>query len=368
MFDQYYSGKRCLVTGHNGFKGSWLSLWLMELGAEVHGLSLPPEQRPSLYETIPAAAFASETACDIRNFDELRAAIAEIQPEIIFHLAAQPIVRRSYEDPLETLGTNVLGTAHVLEAVRRLGLRCTTLVVTSDKCYENKEWEYAYRENDPMGGHDVYSMSKGCAELITHSWVRSFFRPDPELGPVATVRAGNVIGGGDYAADRIVPDAVRALASGHAVQVRNPDAVRPWQHVLECLGGYLTLGAKLHGEDGESPLATSFNFGPDPAARQPVCRLVEELLKTLAGEWADGSTGKGPHEARLLTLSIDRASSLLGWRPVWSFEQGVGATAAWYQRRHSGNAGNQAMADFTRGQIRQYQFDAAASGAAWAQS
>jgi len=366
MFANTYKGRRCLVTGHNGFKGSWLSLWLLELGAEVHGLSLPPENRPSLYETIPGNAFASETICDIRNYDALSSAIEKIQPEIIFHLAAQPIVRRSYDDPLETLGSNVLGTAHVLEAIRRIRLKCTTLIVTSDKCYENKEWEFAYRENDPMGGHDVYSMSKGCSELVTHSWVRSFFLPDPELGPVATGRAGNVIGGGDYAADRIVPDAVRALDAGQSIFVRNPDAVRPWQHVLECIGGYLALVARLHQEGKDSPLASSFNFGPDPAARQPVRRLVEELLKTLPGEWTDGSSGKGPHEAKLLTLSIDRASSLLGWRPVWSFAQGVGATAEWYFQRHSKKAGNAEMEHFTRQQIRQYQNDAAANGVPWA--
>ena len=366
MFDQIYQGRRCLVTGHNGFKGSWLSLWLSELGAEVHGLSLPPERGPSLHETLPVGIFASETACDIRNFAELRKAIDAIRPEMIFHLAAQPIVRLSYADPLGTLGSNVLGTAHVLEAIRDLGLNCTTLVITSDKCYENQEWEFAYRENDPMGGHDVYSMSKGCAELVTQSWVKSFFLPNPALGAVATARAGNVIGGGDYAADRIVPDAVRAVAGGLPVLVRNPDAVRPWQHVLECLGGYLALGAKLRQEGKESRFASSFNFGPDPAARQPVRNLIGELLKTLGGEWTDGSAAKGPHEAKLLSLAIDKASSLLGWKPVWSFEQGVGATAEWYHLRHLHGADNNTMAEFTRSQIRRYQNDAAQRGALWA--
>lgn len=366
MFNDTFKNTRCLITGHNGFKGSWLSLWLMELGAEVHGLSLAPEDRPSLYETIPSNAFTSETICDIQNYDALSAAIQRIRPEIIFHLAAQPIVRRSYENPLETLGSNVLGTAHMLEAIRQSRLKCTTLIVTSDKCYENKEWEFAYRENDPMGGHDVYSMSKGCSELVTHSWVRSFFLPDPELGPVATGRAGNVIGGGDYASDRIVPDAVRALDAKQSIFVRNPDAVRPWQHVLECLSGYLTLVSKLHKEGKDSPLASSFNFGPDPAARQPVRRLVEELLKTLPGEWIDGSSGKGPHEAKLLTLSIDRASSLLGWRPVWTFAQGVGATAEWYFQRNTNMADNVEMEQFTRQQIRNYQNDAVTHGVSWA--
>jgi len=366
MFDQIYQGRRCLITGHNGFKGSWLSLWLSDLGAEVHGLSLQPESGPSLHETLPDGTFASETVCDIRNFAELRKAIDTIRPEMIFHLAAQPIVRLSYADPLGTLGSNVLGTAHMLEAIRDVGLNCTTLVITSDKCYENQEWEFAYRENDPMGGHDVYSMSKGCAELVTQSWVKSFFLPNPALGAVATARAGNVIGGGDYAADRIVPDAVRAVAGGQPVLVRNPDAMRPWQHVLECLGGYLALGAKLQQEGKESRFASSFNFGPDPAARQPVRHLIGELLKTLGGEWTDGSSAKGPHEAKLLSLAIDKASSLLGWKPVWSFDQGVGATAEWYHLRHVLGADNTAMAEFTRGQIRRYQNDAARSGALWA--
>lgn len=366
MFDQVYEGRRCLVTGHNGFKGSWLSLWLSELGAEVHGLSLAPEGGPSLYETLPKGTFESETVCDIRDFTELRKAIDEIRPEIVLHLAAQPIVRLSYADPLGTLGSNVLGTAHVLEAIRDLNLNCTTLVITSDKCYENKEWEFAYRENDPMGGHDVYSMSKGCAELVTQSWVRSFFLPNPALGPVATARAGNVIGGGDYAADRIVPDAVRAVTAGQAVLVRNPDAVRPWQHVLECVGGYLALAAKLHQEGKESRFASSFNFGPDPAARQPVRNLITEFLETLGGEWTDGSSGKGPHEAKLLSLAIDKASSLLGWKPVWSFEQGVGATAEWYHFRHVQGADHHEMAEFTLSQIRRYQNDAAQRGTLWA--
>jgi CDP-glucose 4,6-dehydratase len=255
-----------------------------------------------------------------------------------------------------------------LEAIRDLRLNCTTLVITSDKCYENQEWEFAYRENDPMGGHDVYSMSKGCAELVTQSWVKSFFLPNPALGAVATARAGNVIGGGDYATDRIVPDAVRAVAGGQPVLVRNPDAMRPWQHVLECLGGYLALGAKLRQEGKESRFASSFNFGPDPAARQPVRHLIGELLKTLGGEWTDGSSAKGPHEAKLLSLAIDKASSMLGWKPVWSFEEGVGATAEWYHLRHVHGADNKTMAEFTSRQIRRYQNDAAQRGALWAAS
>jgi CDP-glucose 4,6-dehydratase len=214
MFNGFYQGKRVLVTGHTGFKGGWLSLWLKKLGAEVSGVSLPPPTNPNLHELIKPYAFAAESECDIRNLEALAATVKKARPEVVFHLAAQPIVRRSYADPLETLQTNVLGTAHVLESVRRLDYPCTTIVVTSDKCYENREWEFAYRENDALGGHDIYSMSKGATELVAQAWNKSFFLPNAALGPVVTVRAGNVIGGGDYAQDRIVPDCRRGSRSG----------------------------------------------------------------------------------------------------------------------------------------------------------
>src|SRR6185503_11801912 len=211
MFQGFYQGKRVLVTGHTSFKGAWLTLWLHRLGAEVWGVSLPPPTVPNLHEIIKGQAFAGEIECDIRNLEALSAAVAKAKPEVIFHLAAQPIVRRSYAEPLETFATNAVGTANLLECVRRAELPCLLIIITSDKCYENREWEFAYRENDPLGGHDVYSMSKAASELVAQSWNKSFFVPNPKLGPVVTVRAGNVIGGGDYAADRIVPDCVRAL-------------------------------------------------------------------------------------------------------------------------------------------------------------
>src|SRR5215475_211381 len=264
MFNGFYQGKRVAVTGHTGFKGAWLSLWLKKLGASVWGVSLPPPTHPNLYEVIQTGTFEGETECDIRDLDQLAKTVKSIQPEVLFHLAAQPIVRRSYMEPLETFQTNALGTAHILESVRRAAVGCVLVIITSDKCYENREWEFAYRENDPLGGHDVYSMSKAATELVAQSWNRSFFKPNEKLGPVVTVRAGNVIGGGDYAADRILPDCMRALMAKKPILVRNPYAVRPWQHVLECLSGYLWLAAELNGKDKSSKLVSAFNFGPEP--------------------------------------------------------------------------------------------------------
>lgn len=334
MFNDFYTGRDVLVIGHTGFKGGWLSLWLKNLGAKVTGLSLPPPTTPNLHAVIQPGTFVQEITCDIRDLAALTAAVEGARPQVVFHLAAQSIVRLSYADPLTTLNTNVGGTAHVLEAIRRTGTRCVTVVVTSDKCYENREWEFAYRENDAMGGHDVYSMSKGAAELVAAAWNRSFFLPDPRLGPVATVRAGNVIGGGDYAPDRLVPDCIRALDAKKPITIRNPSAVRPWQHVLECLSGYLWLAARLSGEPKNSPLAAPFNFGPDPAARQPVRRLVEELVRHWPGQWVDGSDPSAPHEATFLGLSTDKAAALLGWRPTWGFSEAIQRTVAWYRQRH----------------------------------
>ncbi len=364
MFRGFYDGKRVLVTGHTGFKGGWLSLWLKKLGAAVWGVSLPAPTDPSLYAVLKGHAWAGEIECDIRNYEQLSAAVKEVRPDILFHLAAQPLVRRSYTEPLETFHTNALGTANVLEAVRRAGARCVVVVVTSDKCYENREWEFAYREIDPLGGHDVYSMSKAATELVVQAWNRSFFQPGAGLGPVATARAGNVIGGGDYAQDRIVPDCVRALLEKKPILVRNPAAVRPWQHVLECLSGYLWLGARLAGEPKASPLASPFNFGPEPSSRQPVRRLVEEILRVWPGEWIDGSAKAAPHEARLLSLSIEKAAALLGWYPVWEFQEAVEHTVAWYRQRHLVRSGD--LAGFSGAQIDTYAEAARRKGLAWA--
>ncbi|SPE50610.1 CDP-glucose 4,6-dehydratase [Verrucomicrobia bacterium] len=363
MFNGFYSGKRVLVTGHTGFKGGWLSFWLHQLGAIVWGVSLPPPTHPNLHELIAKEVFAGETLCDITDLDGLRQALEEAQPEVIFHLAAQAIVRTSYAEPLETFRINALGTAHLLEAVRRHELPCPVIVVTSDKCYENREWEFSYRENDPLGGHDPYSMSKAAAELVAQAWSRSFFQPSPRLGPVATVRAGNVIGGGDYAVDRIVPDCVRALTEEQPIVVRRPSAIRPWQHVLECLSGYLWLAARLSAEGKRSPLQSAFNFGPEPSARQPVQRLVEEILAIWPGRWVDGSSPKAPHEASLLSLSIEKVGALLGWYPAWNFKEAVQHTVAWYHRRHVLKAAD--MLPFMREQVGDYVRAANARGLAW---
>ena len=364
MFNDFYRNKRVLVTGHTGFKGGWLALWLKKLGANISGLSLPPPTHPNLHEIIQAGTFSIEIEADIRSLDALKRAVEKIRPEIVFHLAAQPLVRRSYEEPLETFETNAVGTANLLEAIRAAELACPVVVITSDKCYDNREWEFAYRENDPMGGHDIYSMSKGATELVVQAWRKSFFNPNPKLGPVVTVRAGNVIGGGDYAQDRIVPDCVRALSENKPILVRNPGAVRPWQHVLECLSGYLWLGARLDGEAKTSRLVSAFNFGPEPSARQPVRRLVEEILKIWPGKWVDGSDPKSPHEATLLSLSIEKAGALLGWHPVWNFSEAIQHTIGWYHERHV--ARSTALRDFSSKQIDDYASAAKVQNLPWA--
>jgi CDP-glucose 4,6-dehydratase len=363
MFSGFYHGKKVLVTGHTGFKGAWLSLWLRKLGAKVHGISLEPPTQPNLYEIIQAGTFKSEARCDILDYGKLAPLVAQIQPDLVFHLAAQALVRQSYQEPLHTLHTNVQGTAHVLEAVRASGLGCTVIAITSDKCYENSEWEFAYRETDRLGGHDVYSMSKAAAELVVASWNKSFFLKDPRLGHLVSVRAGNVIGGGDYAADRIVPDCIRALQAKQSILVRNPAAVRPWQHVLECLSGYLCLGARLANEPKGSSLATPFNFGPEASSRQPVRLLVEQILKIWPGQWVDGSRPNSPHEATLLALSIEKAAAKLQWYPTWNFEQAVRHTIDWYAACHLEKRPD--LQAFTSGQIDTFTQDAVHKGLAW---
>ncbi len=330
-----YKFKRVLVTGHTGFKGSWLTQWLILLQAEVYGYALDPPTSPSLYYQLGNESKIGSKIDDIRNFKGLKNYIKRIKPDIIFHLAAQSLVRDSYTNPLETLETNVNGTANVLEAVRQLKISTNIIVITSDKCYENKEWIFGYRENDPMGGYDPYSASKGAAELVVSSWRNSFFNPlnynDHKVN-LASARAGNVIGGGDWANDRILPDCIRGLQQNKTIQIRNPYATRPWQHVLESLGGYLLLGSKLlDSSQNNSLYCSGFNFGPYGTSNKTVEVLVNEVLKNWKGSWKFNKED-ALHEAFLLNLNIDKATQLLNWSPVWDFKTTIKKTVEWYKK------------------------------------
>ncbi|MDE1169760.1 MAG: CDP-glucose 4,6-dehydratase [Verrucomicrobium sp.] len=365
-FADVYRGRRVLVTGHTGFKGAWLSEWLLGLGAQVEGLALPPPTDPALFDQLGLAGRMKHRLGDIRDQALVEAAVREAAPDFVFHLAAQPLVRYSYQEPVETYAVNVLGTAHVLDAVRKAGRPCTVVAVTTDKCYENREWVHSYREEDPMGGWDPYSSSKGAAELVIAAYRRSFFSAPDSPVRLASGRAGNVIGGGDWAADRIVPDCVKALVAGKTIPVRNRLATRPWQHVLEPLGGYLWLGACLaKPELARLPqhVREGFNFGPGLDSNRPVSELVEEILRHWPGRWEDGTDPAAPHEASLLNLAVDKARHVLDWRPVWAFAPTVEKTIAWYRQAREGKF--DALA-FTRGQIAAYEADARSQGLAWA--
>lgn len=324
-----WRGRRVLVTGHTGFKGSWLSLWLATMGARVTGLALDPPSSPSLFDAARIDGLVDHLTGDIRDLATVRAAIDRAQPEVIFHLAAQPLVRLSYSEPVETYATNVMGTVHVLEAARQAGGVRAIVSVTSDKCYANREWDWPYRESDPMGGHDPYSSSKGCAELVTAAYRASYFEHDGPL--VASVRAGNVIGGGDWAADRLVPDLVRAFEAGVAPLIRAPDAVRPWQHVLEALGGYLMIAERLLA--GERRFADAWNFGPGDEDARPVRWIVDRMRLAWAGGAAPAAldTGPQPHEAGLLRLDSSRARAALGWRPALTLGETIDWIVAWHK-------------------------------------
>lgn len=333
FFGDAYRGKRVLVTGHTGFKGSWLTAWLLDLGAEVCGYSDAVPTQPSLYEAAGLGGRIRDERGDIRDAARWAGLVAEFRPDFVFHLAAQAIVSTSYADPLDTLSVNVMGTAVVLDALRRVDHPCTAIIVTSDKAYENVEWSWGYRETDRLGGRDVYSGSKSAAELVVYSYLHSFFRDADGPVRVGTVRAGNVIGGGDWAADRIVADCIRAWSAGRQVQIRRPNSTRPWQHVLEPLSGYLALGAKmaedsaLHGEP--------FNFGP----RADESVTVLKLLTDLAGVWGfpepaksfDVAENPPFHEAGLLRLSVDKALLVLRWAPTLYYEECVDFTGTWYR-------------------------------------
>ena len=336
MFDRY-NGKKVLITGHTGFKGSWLCEWLLALGAEVHGYALEPPTKPSLFGQLRLAGrIASHTIGDVRDLPALVRTMRRAKPDFIFHLAAQPLVRLSYEKPAETFEVNVMGTVNVLEAARRVfgrtqsGRQVSVICITTDKVYENNEKGRPFRETDPFGGHDPYSASKGACEIAISSYRRSFFgTPDSPVW-VASARAGNVIGGGDWAKDRIVPDAIRALRRGEAIPVRNKASTRPWQHVLEPLSGYLTLGAALAARARFDEVCGGFNFGPNPRANRMVKELVEEMLKWEVGSWVDKSDPNAVHEAGLLNLDIRKARRILGWRPRWGFAKTIAETMGWY--------------------------------------
>jgi CDP-glucose 4,6-dehydratase len=323
----FWAGKRVFLTGHTGFKGGWTSIWLSKLGAEVHGYALEAPTSPSLFQAARIGSVINSTIGDVRDLDALRRAMAAVKPDIVLHMAAQPLVRLSYRDPVETYATNVMGTVHLLEAVRSVGGVGAVVNVTTDKCYENREWPWGYRETEAMGGHDPYSSSKGCSELVTSAYRRSFFA-DGAL--VASARAGNVIGGGDWALDRLVPDILRAFGAGEPVVIRNPHAIRPWQHVLEPVSGYLTLAERLYGGDREA--ADAWNFGPVDADARPVGSIVTEM----AALWGEGTdwrldSGTNPHEAHYLKLDISKAKAALGWTPRWSLSQALTQTVAWHK-------------------------------------
>ena len=370
-FGGAFRSRRVLITGHTGFKGSWLSLWLRELGATITGYALAPPTTPSNFDASKVeTCLARHVIADVRDAATLASVVREVDPDIVFHLAAQALVRDSYRDPVTTVSTNVMGTVNVLEAVRARRKPCVVIIVTSDKCYENREWLYGYRETDSLGGHDPYSMSKGAAELVVASWRRSFFPPyalsQHRIG-VASVRAGNVLGGGDWQQDRVLADCIRSLESGRPINVRNPTAARPWQHVLEPLGGYLLLASRMLAAPPEqgAVLADAWNFGPDRSSCWSVARLVEEVIRCWgSGTWRGAGEPSDPHEARFLALCCDKAARVLGWKPVWDVKRAVAETVEW----HRAFAAGANVTDVCRRQIDGYCADAGRLADTWAHS
>ncbi|MBF0525848.1 MAG: CDP-glucose 4,6-dehydratase [Deltaproteobacteria bacterium] len=356
IFENIYRGKRVFITGHTGFKGAWLALWLTLLGADVIGYSIAPPSRPNLFEAVNLADDVTHLYGDIRDRDNLQRAMAEHQPDMVFHLAAQPLVRLSYDDPHLTYETNVMGTVNVFEAVRLTPRVRVVVSVTSDKCYENREWAWGYRENDPMGGYDPYSSSKGCAELITAAYQRSFFSQNQSGRPypvaLASARAGNVIGGGDWGKDRLLPDCIRALSADQEIVIRFPKAIRPWQHVLTPLSGYLMLGANLW-EHGPK-FAGGWNFGP--VADEMV--TVDEIVRTTLALWGKGSyrldDQTNPHEAHWLKLDCSKALVELGWRPQYSVLQALEKSILWYKLFYQ-DVDPVTLKDYTISQIKEYE-------------
>jgi len=335
LFDGIYKDKNVLVTGHTGFKGSWLSIWLNELGANVIGYALDPYTDQDNFVVTNLSEKITDLRGEIRDYDNLLKTFEEEKPEIVFHLAAQPLVRLSYKEPRETYEVNVMGTVNVLEAARQSDSVKTVIIITSDKCYENNEWIWGYRENDPMGGYDPYSSSKGCAELVTSAYTRSFFENEDSDIAVASTRAGNVIGGGDWAADRLITDCISYLKEDKAIEIRSPKAIRPWQHVLEPLRGYLLLASKLY--QTPEKYTGAWNFGPDEASIVTVGELVDKLVnKWGSGKWIDTSNKNEPHEAKLLKLDISKARYNLGWQPKLNINEAINMTVEWYKNYING--------------------------------
>lgn len=342
-----YQDKKVLLTGHTGFKGSWLAIWLNELGADVVGYALDPKTKKDNCSVTGLSNKIKDIRADIRDKEKLIKVFREEQPEMVFHLAAQPLVLESYDNPLDTFDTNIMGTAHVLEAIRQTDSVHTGIMITSDKCYENKEQIWGYRETDPMGGHDPYSASKGAAELVIQSYRKSF--GDKENKAIASARAGNVIGGGDWSNYRLIPDSIKAIESGKPIELRNPLATRPWQHVLEPLAGYLLLGAKMKEEPEK--YAEAWNFGPYTKDVYPVKEIVKKIINKLGkGEWKDISNADQLHEANLLTLDITKALTKLNWKPVLSFDETIDMTIEWYKNYST----HPNMYEFCKNQIDKY--------------
>ena len=350
----FWQGKKVFLTGHTGFKGGWLSLWLTSMGADVTGYALSPNTNPNFFEVAKVESSLKKSyIADIRDLDKLQNAMSDAKPEIVIHMAAQPLVRYSYMNPVETYATNVMGTVHVLECIRTLDSVRAAVIVTTDKCYENKEWAWGYRENEPMGGYDPYSNSKGCAELVTSAYRQSYFSPEKyvqhQVG-IASARAGNVIGGGDWSEDRLIPDAIKAFEANQSLMIRNPLATRPWQHVLEPLSGYLVLAQALY-QDG-AKFDGGWNFGP----RDDDARSVQEVINLLINNWGANAVwqqdkSEQPHEAHALKLDCSKARQYLNWVPKWTLEQAVENIAQWqhaYQRGIN-------MQDVSLQQISQYQ-------------
>ena len=344
-----FKNKKVLVTGDTGFKGSWLSLWLLTLGAKITGYALPPVNDNDHFNLLGLSKLINHIDGDIRDYSKFNRVVEELNPEFLFHLAAQPIVRTSYQDPKYTFDTNVGGTTNVLEAIRNCSALKSAVIITSDKCYQNKEWQWGYRENDELGGRDPYSASKAAAEIIYSAYQESFFKHNQHLG-VATVRAGNVIGGGDWSVDRIVPDCIRALQNGDPIILRNPNATRPWQYVLEPLSGYLNLAAKLY--ETPNTYTGSWNFGPKTDSVHTVGELAEEIIEN----WEQGSVEyqeqvNAPHEAGLLQLNCDKAYQQLSWQSRWGFAKTIKETALWYKHVLAGKS----AIEISRSQIKMYE-------------